>query len=136
MIEVMVRDGLYIVTLPTAILVLAKAEFVQALRRGIWWRRRQPLNPDSRPRSEPDAAHPCVVKAGVVRTSDGTPRGNPDRVVGLLLEERSRRLKALASATRGAALAQRLEKGSGASGDRVGEGMRFGGCAAAAPQAG
>ena len=34
MIEVMVRDGLYIVTLPKAVLVLTKAQFIHALCRG------------------------------------------------------------------------------------------------------
>jgi hypothetical protein len=39
MIGVEVREGYYFVTLPTCVLVLTKAEFVQALRRGQWWRR-------------------------------------------------------------------------------------------------
>lgn len=43
MIEVTVRNGLYIVTLAKAVLVLTKAEFVQALRRGKWWKRRHTL---------------------------------------------------------------------------------------------
>jgi hypothetical protein len=34
MIDVQIRDGRYIVTLPTSVLVLTKAEFIQALRRG------------------------------------------------------------------------------------------------------
>ena len=44
MIDVTVRNGLYIVTLPKAVLVLTKAKCIQALRRGKWWRRRQSLN--------------------------------------------------------------------------------------------
>jgi hypothetical protein len=34
MIEVTVRDGFYVVSLPKCILVLTKREFIQALRRG------------------------------------------------------------------------------------------------------
>jgi hypothetical protein len=40
-IGVEVKDGRYVVTLPKYSLVLTKAEFIQALRRGKWWRRRQ-----------------------------------------------------------------------------------------------
>jgi hypothetical protein len=43
LIGVEVRDGLYIVRLPKSLLVLTKAEFIQALRRGTWWGRRQAL---------------------------------------------------------------------------------------------
>jgi hypothetical protein len=43
MIAIEVRDGRYIVTLPKSILVLTKAEFIQALRRGKWWRQREAL---------------------------------------------------------------------------------------------
>jgi hypothetical protein len=43
LISVDVRDGLYIITLPKCTLVLPKAEFIQALRRGTWWRRREAL---------------------------------------------------------------------------------------------
>jgi hypothetical protein len=43
MIEVSMREGLYIVTLPQAVQVLTKAEFIRALRRGTWWHRRQAL---------------------------------------------------------------------------------------------
>jgi hypothetical protein len=43
MIGVEIREGLYILTLPKCILVLTKAEFIQALRRGKWWRRREAL---------------------------------------------------------------------------------------------
>ena len=39
MIEVTVQDGYYLVTLPKAILVLTRGEFIQALRRGKWFRR-------------------------------------------------------------------------------------------------
>ena len=39
MIEVTVQDGYYLVAMPKAILVLTKPEFIQALRRGKWWRR-------------------------------------------------------------------------------------------------
>ena len=40
MIEIVVKDGWYIVTLPKSILLLTKEEFIQALRRGTWWNRR------------------------------------------------------------------------------------------------
>jgi hypothetical protein len=43
MIGVKVKDGLYLVTLPQATLVLTRAAFIQALRRGTWWGRRQAL---------------------------------------------------------------------------------------------
>jgi hypothetical protein len=43
MIGVEVPDGLYIITLPKSVLVLTKTEFIQALRRGKWWRRREAL---------------------------------------------------------------------------------------------
>jgi hypothetical protein len=43
MIGITVKNGLYIVTLPKATLVLTRAAFLQALRRGTWWRRRQAL---------------------------------------------------------------------------------------------
>jgi hypothetical protein len=39
MIEITVKDGWYVVTLPKTILVLTKKEFIQALRRGKWWKR-------------------------------------------------------------------------------------------------
>jgi len=41
MIDVSVRDGTYIITLPTSVLVLTQAELIHALRQGIWWHRRQ-----------------------------------------------------------------------------------------------
>jgi hypothetical protein len=44
MIEVTVRDGLSMVTLPKAVLVLTKAEFIHALRRGQGWCCCQPMN--------------------------------------------------------------------------------------------
>ena len=44
MIHVEVRDGFYIVTMPKSILVLTRAEFIQALRRGRWWRRRTAMH--------------------------------------------------------------------------------------------
>jgi hypothetical protein len=43
MIEVTVRDGFYLVTLPKCVLVLTKAEFIRALARGKWWKRRQAM---------------------------------------------------------------------------------------------
>jgi hypothetical protein len=44
MITIEVRNGLYLVRLPKqCVLVLTKAEFIQALRRGKWWRRRRAL---------------------------------------------------------------------------------------------
>jgi hypothetical protein len=36
MIDVQIRDGRYLITLPKRVLVLTKAEFIQALRRGQW----------------------------------------------------------------------------------------------------
>jgi hypothetical protein len=41
MIGVEVKDGLYVVRLPKSILVLTKTQFIQALKQGKWWRRRQ-----------------------------------------------------------------------------------------------
>jgi hypothetical protein len=41
MVAMEVRDGWYIVTLPKCVLVLTREEFIQALRRGKWWRRRE-----------------------------------------------------------------------------------------------
>jgi hypothetical protein len=43
MIDVQVRDDRYVITLPKTVLVLTKAEFIRALRRGKWWRRREAL---------------------------------------------------------------------------------------------
>jgi hypothetical protein len=40
MIELNVQDGLYIVKLPKIVLILTREEFIQALRRGKWWKRR------------------------------------------------------------------------------------------------
>jgi hypothetical protein len=40
MIDVKLKDGWYIVTLPKSVLVLTKAGFIQALRWGKWWKRR------------------------------------------------------------------------------------------------
>jgi hypothetical protein len=37
MIDVTLRDRFYIVSLPKSILVLTKAELIQALRQGQWW---------------------------------------------------------------------------------------------------
>jgi hypothetical protein len=39
MIDVQIRDGRDLITWPKRVLVLTKADFVQALRRGTWWRR-------------------------------------------------------------------------------------------------
>ena len=39
MIGVEVKGGLYIVTAPKCVLVLTRAEFIWALRRGKWWTR-------------------------------------------------------------------------------------------------
>jgi hypothetical protein len=47
MIDVSVRDGTYIITLPTSVLVLTQAELIQKLRQGTWWHRRQALAPQS-----------------------------------------------------------------------------------------
>jgi hypothetical protein len=41
-----VIDGWYVLPLPKqAVLVLTKAQFIEGLRRGKWWRRRQALQP-------------------------------------------------------------------------------------------
>jgi hypothetical protein len=63
MIEVTVRDGLYIVRLPTAVLVLTKAEVIHALRRGTWWPRRQAW------RSEDDRSQARTTLAESVATA-------------------------------------------------------------------
>jgi hypothetical protein len=55
MIGVEVHDGLYIVTITKCTLVLTKAEFIQALRRGKWWRRREALNARGEQSSECDS---------------------------------------------------------------------------------
>jgi hypothetical protein len=41
MIDIKLVEGLYIVRVDKAILVMTKLEFIQALRRGRWWKRRQ-----------------------------------------------------------------------------------------------
>jgi hypothetical protein len=43
-IEIQAQDGWYIVHTPKSLLVMTKAEFIQALRRGKWWKRRQALD--------------------------------------------------------------------------------------------
>jgi hypothetical protein len=43
MIGVEIKDGLYLVTLPKATLVLSREAFIEALRRGTWWRRQEAL---------------------------------------------------------------------------------------------
>jgi hypothetical protein len=43
--ELKVENGLYIVTIDKAILVLSKDEFLQALRKGKWWKRHQTMGP-------------------------------------------------------------------------------------------
>jgi len=43
MIEIQIIDGQVIVTLPKAVLVLTRQEFIQALRRGKAWRRQQAM---------------------------------------------------------------------------------------------
>ena len=43
MIDIRIHDGRYVITLPNSVLVLTKAEFIQVLRRGQWWRRREAL---------------------------------------------------------------------------------------------
>ena len=44
MIKVLLVDGFYVVTMAKCTLVLTKTEFITALRRGKWWKRRQALN--------------------------------------------------------------------------------------------
>jgi hypothetical protein len=48
-IDVEVTDGFWIITLPKSILVLTRGEFIQALRRGKWHRRRESLKARARP---------------------------------------------------------------------------------------
>jgi hypothetical protein len=43
MITIEFRQGWYVVALPKCVLVLSRAELIQALRRGKWWRRREAL---------------------------------------------------------------------------------------------
>jgi hypothetical protein len=43
MITIELHQGWYVVTLPKCVLVLSKDEFIQALRRGKRWRRREAL---------------------------------------------------------------------------------------------
>jgi hypothetical protein len=43
MITIEIHDGHYVITLPKCILVLTKTEFIQALRRGKWWRRHEAM---------------------------------------------------------------------------------------------
>jgi hypothetical protein len=63
MIDVKFHYGWYVVTLPKCVLVLSRDDFIQALRRGKWWRRREalharkpagqpPLAPESRARRD------------------------------------------------------------------------------------
>jgi hypothetical protein len=61
MIGIEVKDGFYLISLPKCLVVLTKAEFIQALRRGKWWRRREalaarvpPVEPRPRPSRTPD----------------------------------------------------------------------------------
>jgi len=59
MIEVHISNGRYVITLPKSILVLTKAEFIQALRRGTWWRRREALKArQGRHEASPPAPRP------------------------------------------------------------------------------
>jgi hypothetical protein len=51
MIEIALKDGWYVVTLPKGILVLSKAEFIQALRRGKLRKRRAAI--EARPSPTP-----------------------------------------------------------------------------------
>jgi len=41
MIDIKIIDGWYVVTASKCTLVLTKTQFIQALRRGKWWKRRQ-----------------------------------------------------------------------------------------------
>jgi hypothetical protein len=43
--ELKVIDGFYIIDLPKAILVLTREQFIDGLRRGKWWMRRQAMAP-------------------------------------------------------------------------------------------
>ena len=64
MIGVEVRNNLYIITLPKYRLVLTKDQFIQALRQGKWWRRREALRARQAPpagwRAGPPAIHHTV----------------------------------------------------------------------------
>jgi hypothetical protein len=44
------KDGQVIIPLPKAVLVMSKAQFIEALRRGKAWRRRQALQARVAPR--------------------------------------------------------------------------------------
>jgi hypothetical protein len=55
MISVEFHHGWYVVTLPKCVLVLSRAEVIQGLRRGKWWRRREALRarqPAAQPRQK------------------------------------------------------------------------------------
>ena len=43
--ELKVIDGLYVLELPKAILVLTREQFIDGLRRGKWWKRREIKTP-------------------------------------------------------------------------------------------
>jgi hypothetical protein len=43
MIDIKLMNGWYIVTAPKTTLVLSRQQFIEALRRGKWWKRREAL---------------------------------------------------------------------------------------------
>jgi hypothetical protein len=63
MIEITVHDGYYLITAPKCMLVLTKAEFIQALQRGKWWRRTEAMR--ARLTRPPCSTPPIESSAGV-----------------------------------------------------------------------
>jgi hypothetical protein len=43
--DLQVKDNFYILTLPKVILVLTREQFIDGLKRGRWWKRRQAMAP-------------------------------------------------------------------------------------------
>lgn len=76
MIDVQVHDGRYVITLPKTVLVLTRAEFIQALRRGKWWRRREALKARQ---GRHEASPPAPGRAEGGDHACLTPDPSPDR---------------------------------------------------------
>lgn len=51
--EIAFEDGQVIIPLPKAVLVLTRAQFIEALRRGKAWRRREATQARQAPKEEP-----------------------------------------------------------------------------------
>jgi hypothetical protein len=64
MIEIALKDGWYIVTLPKSVLVLTKAEFIHALRQGTWWKRRAAMNARRSPTPKNVMESSCQARGG------------------------------------------------------------------------